>query len=140
MQIDVKRLIALKKFTGSFQFDYVPPEDMCIIPLCKIEGGVKVSGDYEIYDDDSVGVKFSVKYRIEGQCSYCLNEAKKDVEEQFDVLFVPKDDSENYVYDGNTVDLGLAVREAILFSQPNILLCRKDCAGIDANNERKRGG
>ena len=135
MKIEVKKLNALKKYTGVFEYDYQPPEDICLVPLCKLEGSVKVKGSYEIYDDDSVGVNFTVKYGIKGQCSYCLKDAHTEVEEAFDVLFVTEDDPENYLYDGINIDLKTAVDDAILFSQPNVLLCREGCTGIDINNK-----
>ena len=134
MKIEVKKLNAQKKYTGGFEYDYEAPSDMCLVPLCEIEGKVHVKGEYEIYDDDSVGVNFSVSYRLSGQCSYCLEKAVKDVEKTFEILFVTEDDPENYSYDGNSIGLTTAVNDAILFSQPNILLCREDCTGIDVNN------
>ena len=135
MKIEVRKLNALKKYTGGFEFDYEPSQDMCLVPLCKIEGKVSVSGNYEIYDDDSVEINFTVKYRIVGQCSYCLNEAETTVEKQFNVLFVTENDNENYYYDGIILNLKTAVDDAILFSQPNLVLCREDCTGIDVNNK-----
>ncbi|MDE6442318.1 MAG: DUF177 domain-containing protein [Clostridia bacterium] len=134
MKIEVKKLNALKKYTGVFEYDYRPPADICLIPLCSINGSVKVKGSYEIYEDDCVGVNFTVAYRICGQCSYCLNDAVKDIERSFEVLFVPEEDPDNYSYDGNSIDLKTAVNDAILFSQPNVILCREDCTGIDVNN------
>lgn len=135
MKIEVKKLNALKKYTGDIEFDYEAPADMCLIPLCKIDGKVHVKGEYEIYEDDSVGVNFTVSYRITGQCSYCLKEAGADVEKAFEILFVPEDDPDNYSYDGISINLETAVNDAILFSQPNIILCREDCTGIDINNK-----
>lgn len=135
MKIEVKKLNALKKYTGVFDFDYLPPDDICIIPLCKIDGTVKVEGGYEIYEDDSVGVNFTVKYGIKGQCSYCLKDTQTTVEKSFDVLFVTENDDDNYLYDGINIDLKTAVDDAILFSQPNILLCGEDCTGIEINNK-----
>lgn len=135
MKIEVKKLNALKKYSGVFEFDYQPPENMCMVPLCKIDGSVKVQGSYEIYEDDSVGVSFTVKYGVTGQCSYCLNDAATQVEQAFDVLFVTEDDPDNYRYDGININLETAVNDAILFSQPNVLLCREDCTGIDLNNK-----
>ena len=134
MKIEVKKLSALKKYTGVFEYDYEPPEDICLVPLCKVDGKVKVTGSFEIYADDSVGVNFTLKYGIKGQCSYCLKDAHADVEEAFDILFVTEDDPENYRYDGINIDLKPAVDDAILFSQPNLVLCKKDCTGIDINN------
>ena len=130
MELEVKRLIAHGKYVGSFSFDYVPPENLCLVPLCKI-GEVKVFGEYEIYDDDSVGIKLTVKYLLAGQCSYCLSDAKKEVSYLTEVLFVPEKDDENYYYDGNKINLKTAVDDAILMSQPHVLLCKEDCKGID---------
>jgi uncharacterized metal-binding protein YceD (DUF177 family) len=132
MKIQVKKLNALNKYTGDFNYEYHPAAELINIPLCHFDGPVKVEGSYEIYDDDSVGVSFVLKYRIVGQCSYCLSDAAKDIEESFDVLFVPhEEDDDNYSYDGINVDLTHAVDDAILFSQPNVLLCRDDCQGIE---------
>lgn len=135
MKIEVKKLNALKKYTGGFEFEYNPPQSLCLVPLCKIAGAVRVKGDYEIYDDDSVGVNLTVGYRIEGQCSYCLSEAACNVEKTYDILFVTEDETEDYSYDGTSIDLTTAVNDAILFSQPNIVLCREGCTGIDVNNK-----
>ncbi len=135
MKIEVKKLNALGKFTGDIEFDYEPPENLCLVPLCRIEGKVHIKGDYEIYEDDSVGVNFTVSYRLSGQCSYCLNDASADVEKTFEILFVTENDPDNYSYDGYSIDLKTAVNDAILFSQPNVILCREDCQGIDINNK-----
>ena len=137
MKIQVKKLNALKKYVGNFEFVYEPPSNLCLIPLCEIVGSVQVSGNYEIYDDDSVGVEYSVKHLVKGKCSYCLNDAEKQIEKTFEVLFVPEEDGDNYSYDGITIDLTTAVNDAILFSQPNLLLCREDCAGIEVNKKRE---
>ncbi len=130
MEIEVKRLIAHGQYAGNFDFGYQPPEDLCLVPLCKI-GEVKVTGEFEIFDDDSVGIKLTVKYLLSGQCSYCLNDAKKEISYLSEVLFVPEKDDENYYYDGNKINLKSAVDDAILISQPHVLLCKEDCKGID---------
>ena len=135
MEIEVRRLNALKKYEGEFQYEYEPPQDCCLVPLCKIEGKVKVSGSYEIYEDDSVGVKLTVNYKIIGQCSYCLSEAEKEVSFTSDILFVTEEDDDNYIYDGIKINLKSAVDDAILLSQPNIILCREGCTGIDVTNK-----
>lgn len=130
MELEVKKLITHGEYTGSFKFEHIPPADICLIPLCKI-GNIKVCGNFEIFDDDSVEINFTVTYLISGQCSYCLEKAEKSVEFQSQVLFVPEKDDENYYYDGFKLKLDSAVNDAILISQPNILLCKEDCKGID---------
>lgn len=130
MEIEVRKLSALKKYTGSFRFDY-QPENLELVPLSKIDGVVTVSGDYEIFDDDSVEVRLCVEYVLKGQCSYCLESAEKRITYETDVLFVNGDDGDNYYYDGVKINLKTAVDDAILISQPSLLLCREDCKGID---------
>ncbi len=130
MELEVKRLLAQRKYTGSFSFVYVPPADISLIPLCKISN-VCVDGEYEIFDDDCVEIKLNVKYLIKGQCSYCLTETKKEVSYLTEILFVPQNDGEDYYYDGNKINLNPAVDDAILISQPHVLLCNEDCKGID---------
>lgn len=130
MKIEVKKLNALGKYSGSFKFDYSPSEKMCVIPLCEVKDSVKVLGSYEIYKDDSVGVILTIEYDISGKCSYCLKEAEKSVVFTSEILFVTDDDDENYIYDGIKIDLTTAVNDAILISQPSVLLCEAGCKGI----------
>ncbi len=131
MEIEVKKLIAAGKYTGDFEFEYIPLTNVSVVPLCKVEGAVRVKGNYDIYKDDSVGVNFTVDYKLSGQCSYCLEPAEKQITFVSDVLFVTENDDENYYYDGIKINLKAAVDDAILISQPAILLCKEDCKGID---------
>ncbi len=131
MIIDVARQLALKNYRGAFRFEHDCPQEFVILPSARIAGKVTVEGEFEIYDDDSVGVAFRVSYLIAGQCSYCLEPAQKQVEYEAEVLYLTEDDGENYSYDGSRLDLTTAVNDAILFSQPQVLLCREGCSGID---------
>ncbi len=131
MEIEISKLLARCQSEGDFEFGYTPTENLCIIPLCNIEGEVKVSGNFVIYDDDSVAVNFTVSYLIAGKCSYCLSDAKKEISYESEVLFLPEKNDDDYFYDGKKIDLKTAVDEAILISQPAIILCRDDCEGID---------
>ena len=131
MILEVKKLNAQKKYSGNFEFDYSPCDNLCLLPLSEIQTPVKVTGEYEIYEDDSVGIKLTVAYKITGQCSYCLNAAEEDVNFTSDILFVPEKDDDNYYYDGIKINLETAAKDAILISQPAVLLCKKDCKGID---------
>lgn len=126
--------MAKAAYTGEISFEYSPSQEYLLLPLCKIEGGVKVTGNYEIFEGDEVEVTFTISYRLKGQCSYCLADAEKEIEYSSTALFVTdKSDYDNYVYDGNRLDLTQAVNDALLISQPNVLLCREDCAGVKIN-------
>jgi uncharacterized metal-binding protein YceD (DUF177 family) len=134
MIIEVKKLNARKEYEGTFSFDYTPMQDKVLLPLCSFDGNVKVEGDYIIYEDESVGVKFKITYTLKGQCSYCLEDAQKTVEFESDVLYVrDKEDLDNYYYDGIKIDLTTAVDDALLISQPDVLLCKEGCDGIKIN-------
>jgi uncharacterized metal-binding protein YceD (DUF177 family) len=134
MIIEVKKLNARKEYEGTFSFDYTPPQDKVLLPLCSFDGDAKVEGDYIIYEDESVGVKFKITYKLKGQCSYCLEDAQKTVEFETDVLYVrDKEDLDNYYYDGIKIDLTTAVDDALLISQPDVLLCKEGCDGIKIN-------
>lgn len=130
MKIEVRKLNAQKKYEGEFAFDYEPSENLSLLPFCELTE-IKVTGNYEIYEDGEVSVVFTVKYRLSGKCSYCLEPAEKRVTFDSEVLFVPRTDEDNYKYDGITINLEPAVKDAILISQPSVLLCREDCTGID---------
>lgn len=133
MIIEVRKLLTKGKYEGTFAFDFVPEKDKILVPLSSIDK-VDVEGKYEIYDDDSVGVTFTLKYNLKGQCSYCLADAEQAIEYSTEVLFVTeKNDCDNYVYDGVKVDLKVAVDDALLFSQPAVLLCKEGCEGIKIN-------
>lgn len=133
MIIEVKRLLSKGKYTGEFEYDFTPDEDRTVVPLSTIDS-VHVRGSYEIFDDDSVSVKLTLSYVLKGQCSYCLADAVQPVEYSTEVLFVTdKGDSDNYVYDGARLDLKHAVDDALLFSQPSVLLCKEGCEGIKIN-------
>lgn len=127
MEIEVKRLVALNKFTGNFKFEYEPPKDICIVPLCEV-CDVAVCGEFEIYDDDSVSVLLKLSYTLRGKCSYCLKDTQKRVEYSTDILFVTEKDDDNYFYDGYKINLKVAVDEALVISQPNVLLCDDESA------------
>lgn len=135
MEINVKKLLALKEYEGSFEFDYEPPADCCLIPLCRIDGTVKVTGNYVLYEDDSVGVTLTLKYTISGQCSYCLEPARKEIMYTTEILYLTEEEDDNYLYDGNKINLKSAIDDAILISQPNILLCKEGCKGIEVINK-----
>jgi uncharacterized metal-binding protein YceD (DUF177 family) len=131
MIIEVKKLITARKYQGTLDFEVTPQKEQLLVPLTEFAGNIKVHAEYEIFDDDSVQVKLKLNYILKGQCSYCLKDVEKEIEFFDDVLFVPEESDEDYEYDGIKINLKTAVDDAILFSQPNVLLCSEDCKGID---------
>ena len=135
MIIDVRKLNAQKKYSGSMEFSYDAPEKLLEIPLVEFDGAVKVAFDYDVYEDDSVEIKGKVSYRLKGQCSRCLKDAKTQVDGELDAYFQPFKDCEDYSYTNGIIHLEQAVDDAIMASMPFVLSCGEDCEG----NEYKDG-
>ena len=127
---DIRKLNAQKKYSGSMEFTYSAPETLIEIPFTKFSAPVKVTFDYELYEDDSIELKGKVSYRLEGQCSRCLKEASIEVEGELDALFEPYQDYEDYGYTNGMADITRAVDDAIMASMPFLLSCGEDCKEI----------
>lgn len=131
MVLEIKRLLAKGEYRGGIAYEFVAGEDDLLIPLCSFDGAVSVEGAYEILEDGDVVVNLTLTYRLKGQCSYCLKDAERVVVYSTEALFVTdKDDLDNYYYDGVRLDLSKAVTDALLISQPDVLLCGA-CGGDD---------
>ena len=131
MIVDIRKLNAQKKYSGSMEFEYSAPEDLIEIPFVKFSSPVKVSFDYDLYEDDSFEIRGTVSYGLEGKCSRCLKEAATNVEGELDAYFQCGKDVEDYAYTNGMVDLSNAVNDAIMASMPFSLSCGEDCKEID---------
>ncbi len=136
MIIEVRKLNSRNKYYGEFSYEYDAPASLIAVPLFEFAGPVKVDGSYAINEDDSVDVALTVRFRLTGSCSYCLEHAEKDISYNYDALFCAEDDADGYRYNGISADITPAVNDAILFSQPSVILCREGCKGIDLNNDK----
>lgn len=130
MIIDVRKLNSQKLYSGHMEFDYSAPELLIEIPFVKFQGPVKVRFDYELYEDNSLEIRGTVCYRLEGQCSRCLKDATQEVEGELNAYFEMRKDYEDYGYTNGVIHLEQAVEDAIVASMPFVLLCKEDCEGI----------
>ena len=136
MTIDIRKLNAKKEYFGSMEFSYKAPEELIEIPFASFDGEVKVSFDYELYEDNSIEIKGKVAYRLVGQCSRCLKNACMQVEGELDAYFEPRKDAEDYSYFGSIVDLSKAVDDAIMSSMPFILSCVQECTALEYSDNQ----
>ncbi len=130
MVIDIRKLNAQKKYSGRMEFTYSAPDTLIEIPFVKFGGQVKVIFDYELYEDNALEIRGKVCYRLEGQCSRCLNEASQEVEGELNALFEPTKEYEDYGYTNGMVYLETAVEDAIVASMPFILSCKDGCQAL----------
>ena len=130
MIIDIRKLNAQKKYSGSMEFEYSAPETLIEIPFVKFAAPVKVAFEYDLYEDDSLEIHGTVTYRLEGKCSRCLKEAAQEVVGEMDAYFENRKDFEDYGYTNGIVHLENAVEDAIMASMPFTLSCGEDCEGL----------
>ena len=130
MLIDVRKLNAQKKYSGTLEFDYSAPEELIEIPFVKFAAPVKIVFDYDLFEDDSLEIRGKVSYRLIGQCSRCLQDAAQDIEGELDAYFQPCKDYEDYGYTNGIVDLKKAVEDAIMASMPYTLSCGDGCEAL----------
>ena len=130
MIIDIRKLNAQKKYSGHLEFEYSAPEHLIEIPYVKFSSPVKVSFDYELYEDDSLEIRGTIAYSLVGQCSRCLKETSACVEGEIDAYFEPRKDYEDYGYSNGIVDLTKAVDDAIMASMPFLIECSDACDKI----------
>lgn len=82
----------------------------------------------------------TVTAHVTGECSRCLDPLQDDVEVRIGELFaypekIPHDMSaedreEVVILEGDTVDLGPLVYDALVLASPAVPLCRPDCEGL----------
>ena len=135
MYIDIRKINAQKKYTGSMEFEYSAPEALIQIPSVSFIGPVKIVFDYELFEDDSIEIRGRVSYGLQGACSRCLKEITANVVGELDAYFEPRKDYEDYGYENGKVDLTQAVEDAIMASMPYVILCEEECEGISYNGE-----
>ncbi len=135
MLIDIRKLNAQKKYEGRMEFIYSAPETFIEIPFVKFAAPVKIVFDYELYEDNSLEIRGTVSYVLEGQCSRCLKETKMQIEGELDAYFENRKDYEDYGYTNGVVNITQAVEDAIMASMPYVLSCGEDCETISYNGE-----
>ena len=128
--IDIRKLNALKKYSGSMQMEYVADTSLIGIPFVEFVAPVKVEFSYELYEDDSLEIFGKVTFGLKGKCSRCLKDAEMAVEGDLEAYFQPIKDAEDYSYTGGKVDLTKAVEDAIMACMPYTVSCGEDCQSL----------
>ena len=135
MHIDIRKINAQKKYVGNMEFEYSAPETLIQIPSVQFNGPVKVTFEYELFEDDSIEIRGRVIYGLQGACTRCLKPILVNVVGDLDAYFEPRKDYEDYGYTNGKVDLTQAVEDAIMASMPYVILCQEECEGISYNGE-----
>ena len=123
--------------SGGIRLEYVvKPEEIGIVgeDFIEPENPIKVIADLQKVDNFILG-KLAVTFICENYCARCLEHLSREVTSHYEV--------ELEICDGDEwLDLGVSVREEMVFERFPRTLCREDCKGIcpdcgaDLNTEK----
>jgi uncharacterized protein len=139
MRIELERLEEQGgKFSQAYEAEDLPLDDQEIRPVepAKVRGRIKRNGK-------EVELRGELHTRIEVVCSRCLKPVELPIDAEFTERFVPavswraeqqhelrEEDLNLAVYDGEAIELDDLVREEILLTVPDHVLCSEDCKGL----------
>lgn len=110
---------------------------------CVLTKDVKIQGNLEKTSQE-VLCRGSLETELSVTCSRCLSDFSFVVKGQLNVHFIPRVENNNLAheielteldveqefYEENQIDLSSPVRDLILLSLPQVMLCQQDCAGL----------
>ena len=127
-RIDVRMCNARKEYSGELDFEYEADASLLDLPYTEFNGPVHVSLTYEIFEDNDVEVKGTLRFSLKGLCSRCLAEVEKVFEAEIDACFTEGEaEDEEYEYRNGIVDLEELLRDTLLVALPSKLECEKAC-------------
>ena len=97
----------------------------------------KVHADLKIeYMEGIIIVRGYISGSYTAQCGRCLENIRKkfsiNIDEKFIHLSGNMDSTDDYLYDGNYIDMTIPIIDNILLSFPGVTLCNDDCKGLCA--------
>ncbi len=132
-------------YEEGLNFEVLEPKGCFSIdsPDCVLTEDVKVQGRLE-KSDQEILCRGSLRTGLSATCTRCLGDFNFLVTARLNVHFVPRVENSNSAdeieltgldverefYEEGRVDLSYPVRDLILLSLPQIILCREDCAGL----------
>ena len=93
---------------------------------------IAVSGTV-VGTSETVGVKAEIRAKVESLCARCREKVVRPIVAEMDAEFARVPDSENpdqYAFEGTTVDLSQAIRDALILALPFRFLCKEECKGL----------
>ncbi len=130
MVIDIRKLNAQKKYVGEMEFEHSVPDTFIEIPFVVFDGPVKVKFEYELFEDNALEICGTVRYRLKGECSRCLQPAEQEIVGELIACFEDRKDYVDYGYTNGIIYLQNAVEDAVMASMPFALSCGEKCEGL----------
>jgi uncharacterized protein len=128
-----------------FDLEYPAGEIDFLDPEVRQSGPLRVEGAAELLTHTlgEVRIRGHVQTEMVAACSRCLEQAKVQVDDDFDLFYRPVETSpdeeekelgegeiEIAFYEGDGIQLEDVLREFILLAMPMQWVCRPDCKGI----------
>ncbi len=130
MIIDIKKLKQSGKDECSFHFETVLDSDVITLPGAEFSSPTSVTGVLTLSGKNAY-LSGEIAYSLKAQCSRCLSEFIYEGVVPFDEEFSENPQSdETYKFSKGLVDLTEMVREKLIISMPQAVLCNEDCKGI----------
>ena len=127
-RIDVRMCNARKEYSGELDFEYEADASLIDLPYTEFSGPVHATLTYEIFEDNDVEVRGTLRFSLKGLCSRCLGEVEKVFEAEIDACFTEGEaEDEEYEYRNGIVNLEELLRDTLLVALPSKLECEKAC-------------
>lgn len=93
---------------------------------------VAVKGEF-VGTDQTISVTAEITAHVYSQCARCLEPVDAPIEATMDAEFVREpepSDPDLYSFEGFTIDITEAVKDALVLELPLRFLCKEDCKGL----------
>ena len=94
---------------------------------------IEVAGEFFCTGDNRVSLRGTANTAAISRCSRCLEPVRESMSAGIDALYTRQpdpDDPDLYVFEGHSVDLEDAVKDALLLELPLQFFCKPDCKGL----------
>lgn len=94
---------------------------------------IRLEGEFFGTGHDRISVRADVRAEVHSRCSRCLKPVQMTLDSSVDGVYAREcdpDDPDLYLFEGHTLELEDAVRDALLLDLPLQLLCKADCKGL----------
>lgn len=123
----------------------VPPGQIDFDSKIKQSSGVTASGTARLLNHSlgEIRIAGELRVEVEGTCDRCLDRAKYAIDNRFDLIYMPAEETakngEDEIgeagadigyYEGDGLELNDVLREVVLLALPMQLVCSENCRGI----------
>ena len=132
MALDVGKALKNPGQVFPFKTSLELPEMEVLSDPIRFEG-IEAEGEFFCTGDHRISLRADVSATADSRCSRCLQPVQVPVKAQVDALYAKElnpEDPDLYAFEGNSLELTDAVKDALLLELPLQFFCRPDCKGL----------